>query len=202
MFKKEWVYREIACSFLEDRNTKFTELALSRKFGISLSTVHHALAPLKHAGIVYPISRGFRLSGLGRLLSFWATQRALRREVLLRMPIASATSAEKEMPSGVIFGGYAAYRMRYKEAPADYSELIVYASDAQAGEIRRRLSGMKGNSTLLVLKKDPFLSSYAKAGICPDPQVYVDLWNMKEWYAADFRRALGKRMGLNETVLE
>ena len=46
-----------------------------------------------------------------------------------------------------------------------------------------------------------YMKEYAKKGICPDAQIYVDLWNRPEWYAADFRRALEKRMGFDEAVL-
>ena len=51
MFKKEWIYRELACAHLRERGVKQTGLALSRKFDISLSTVHHAMLPLKQNGI-------------------------------------------------------------------------------------------------------------------------------------------------------
>ncbi len=200
MFKKEWIYRELACSHLKEKGGKFTELALSRKFGISLSTVHHAILPLKQNGIVAPLARGWRLVGFERLLAFWASERRLQRETIWEGSASSVAEAEKSAPSDAIWGGYTAYRLRYREAPADYSVLIMYADEKQLGEVKRRLAG-KGAAMILVLKKDPFLKSYSEGGICPDPQIYVDLWNQKEWYAADYRRALERRMGFDEAVL-
>ncbi len=200
MFKKEWIYRELACSHLKEKGGKFTGLALSKKFSISLSTVHHAILPLKQNGIVAPLARGFRLVGFERLLAFWASERRLQREIIWDGNTSSVAEAEKSAPSDVIWGGYSAYHLRYREAPADYSVLILYADEEQLGVVRKRMEG-KGVARILVLKKDPFLKYYSEGGICPDPQIYVDLWNQKEWYAADYRRALERRMGFDATVL-
>jgi len=194
MMKKEWVYREIACNALKERGGKFTELGLSKKFGISLSTVHNAVSPLVQTGIVSRLSRGFRLSDLGKLLAFWGTQRKLARDVILEGWAASAPDAEKAMPSGIIWGGCTAYRLRYGETPADYSIIIVYADKKGTGEIARRLTG--GQTKILVLEKDPHLVDYAEDGLCPSPQAYVDLWNLNDWQSANYRNAFGKRMGV------
>jgi len=196
MFKKEWIYRELACAHLRERGAKQTGLALSRKFGISLSTVHHAMLPLRQDGIVAPLSRGFRLVSLPRLLAFWGSGRRLLREVLWQGSALGVREAERLAPSGAVWGGCTAYRMRYKDAPADYSTLIIYADEKMLADIKARMAG-KGNAKLLVLKKDRFMKEHASGGLCPDPQVYVDLWNMPEWYAAEFRRALEKRMGFD-----
>jgi hypothetical protein len=200
MFKKEWIYRELACRQLEERGAKITELGLSRKFGISLSTVHHAIAPLKSNGIVAPLARGFRLVSLPRLLALWGSGRRLSREILWEGSAASILEAEKQAPSDAVWGGYTAYRKKYGEAPADYSTLLLYAEEGEVRDVRERMGG-KGNVRLLVLGKDRFMDGYSAGGLCPDPQIYVDLWNRPEWYAADFRRALERRMGFDETVL-
>ncbi|MCX6771289.1 MAG: hypothetical protein NTX79_04495 [Candidatus Micrarchaeota archaeon] len=197
MFKKEWIYRELACAHLQERGAKQTGLALSRKFSISLSTVHHAMLPLKQNGIVAPLARGFRLVSFPRLLAFWGSERRLAREILWQGSAAGVHEAEKLAPSGAIWGGCTAYKMRYKDVPADYSTLMLYADEKMLPDIMARMEA-KGNVKLLVLKKDRFMKEYSDGGLCPDPQVYVDLWNTPEWYAADFRRALEKRMGFDE----
>jgi len=197
MFKKEWIYRELACLHLKERGAAFTELSLSRKFGISLCTVHHALVPLKEMGIVTPLSRGWRVVAFGKLLAFWASTRRLGREIIWEGNAPSVREAERLAPSGTVWGGFTAYKLRYKETPADYSVLVLYADEKQLGEIKERLERGKGGARILVLKKDQFILDESQDGLCTDPQIYADLWNMKEWYAADFRRALEKQMGID-----
>jgi hypothetical protein len=197
MFKKEWIYRELACAHLQERGVKQTELALSRKFSISLSTVHHAILPLRQNGIVAPLARGFRLVSLPRLLAFWGSERRLKRDILWEGSAGSVREAERLAPSGAVWSGCTAYRLRYKDVPADYSTLMLYADEETLPAIKARMA-TKGNVKLLVLAKDRFMGGYSDGGICPDPQVYVDLWNTSEWYAAEFRRALEKRMGFDD----
>lgn len=45
---------------------------------------------------------------------------------------------------------------------------------------------------LIVLKADSWLAKLGK--ITPDVQTYVDLWNLSEWYAKDFLKALKEKM--------
>jgi len=201
MLKKEWVYREIAALHLQEKGARFTELSLSKKFKISLSTVHNAIFPLAQNGIIQPLARGWRLVSFGKLLSFWATNRRLKRDIIWRARAQSAQDAERAMPSGAIWGGCSAYRFRYMETPSDYSTVIAYCADGALPEMKKRLAG-KGGTEVLVLKQDPFLKNYSKGGICPDPQIYVDLWNQGGWQSAYFLRSLAKRMGLDETILE
>lgn len=200
MFKKEWIYRELACRQLEERGAKATELGLSRKFGISLSTVHHAVFPLKGNGIVAPLARGFRVVSLPRLLAFWGSERKLKREILWEGSAKNVSEAERLAPADAVWGGFSAYRKKYGEAPADYSVLMLYVEEGREWDAKGRMEG-KGNVKLLVLKKDEFMDERATGGLCADPQIYADLWNVKEWYAADFRRALERRMGFDEAVL-
>ena len=86
------------------RGKKQTGLALSRKFGISLSTVHHALLPLRQNGIVAPLARGFRLVSFERLLAFWGSERRLAREILWQGSASGVREAERLAPSGAIWG--------------------------------------------------------------------------------------------------
>ena len=52
MKKNELVYREILHQFIEKKQNAFTQLALSKKIGISISTVHNALIPLARMGAI------------------------------------------------------------------------------------------------------------------------------------------------------
>ena len=94
------------------------------------------------------------------------------------------------MPPDIIFGVYSAYRLMYGNTPADYDKVYVYALTGDA--VQARFPKRKGPSNLVVLQADPFLSGYGKT--TPPVQTYVDLWNLPDWYAQDFRRALRKKL--------
>lgn len=193
MLNKEIIYREILTQFLENKQTVFTQLALSKKFKFSLSTVNNALKPLVAIGAVHVKTRGFELSDAKKLLLYWATVRNLEKDILystrIELPV---TELEKLVPSNAGFTAYSAYRLKFKDAPADYSELYFYVPENELGEVKRRFPKNKGPANVIVLKSDKFL----KKGIAPLPQVFVDLWNLKTWYAKDFVNALEERLQL------
>ncbi|MDI6721807.1 MAG: hypothetical protein QMD85_05415, partial [Candidatus Aenigmarchaeota archaeon] len=95
----------------------------------------------------------------------------------------SVIEIEKAMPPGVLYAGYSAYKIKFKDVPADYSEVYVYGD----GEgIRKRFSPSKSRPNVFVLK-----AAIEKMTIA---NIFVDLWNMKEWYAKDFLISLEKRI--------
>ena len=100
---------------------------------------------------------------------------------------------EGEMPPGVIFGAFSAYVKKYKDAPADYDKVYIYAQKSQLAEIKRRFPAQKGRENLIVLLADPRLKAFS-AGITPDCQTFVDLWNISEWFAKDFLDALKQKL--------
>ena len=51
-----------------------------------------------------------------------------------------------------------------------------------------------------MLKKDTFLDRYGKTTTIA--QTFVDLWNIKSWYAKEFVTALGKKLGELYGILE
>ncbi len=194
--KKEIVYREVLSKALEEKIFSFTQLSLSKKFGFSLSTVNNAIKPLEEIGAVQKKQRSFMLADAKKALLFWASERSLRRDILYttrsEMPV---VKIEGSMPSGVVFTAYSAYRMIYNEAPADYSEVYVYADKKTAQEIIRRFPKRKGPENVFVLEGDRFLFRRKKT-TAPLPQVFVDLWNLREWYASDFANAIIRRLNL------
>ena len=102
---------------------------------------------------------------------------------------------ERGMPN-LIFTAYSAYKFRFDDVPADYSEVYVYADEKELELIKKRfgLEDNKGNNTranLFVLKKDDFIDDY---GHIPLVQVFVDLWNLKEWYAQEFVKSFEGRL--------
>jgi len=192
MKKKEVLYRYILTEALERKQLSFTQLSLSKKFRFSLSTVNNALKPLEAMGAVEKRTRSFNIIDLRKILIIWATARNITKDI--RYTTRSDLPVQKiegGMPADVVFTAYSAYRFLYNEAPADYGEVYVYADRKALEEIKERFPKSKGPPNIFVLEKDEYMPS---GNIAPIPQIYVDLWNLKEWYAKEYLDALERRM--------
>ncbi len=190
MLKREVIWRTLATEAIEQKNLKFQQKELAMRFQFSLSTVSNALKSLRKIGAVKVGSRSFELTDLEKLLTFWATHRNLSAEILYRTHVPGGVRAiEGEVPPGVIFGAFSAYRIRFQDAPADYDKVYLYTRDL--AELERRFPKRAGYENLIVLRMDPHLPT---AGTTPIAQIYADLWNLPEWYAADYLRALKARI--------
>ena len=139
---------------------------------------------------------GFRVIDVKKLLTYACIQRNFQKDIILSfytdMPV---KAIEGNMSSGVSFTAYSAYRLYFNEAPADYSEIYVYADNEGLKEIKKRFKMENKKPNVFVLKKD---FKMARVSL---PLLYVDLWNLKEWYAKDFLNALRRRFK-NEGILE
>lgn len=196
MRKTEFVYRELLFQALERKKDSFTQKDLSRELNISLSNVNHALKPLKRMNAIKVNPRNFSIVNAKKILLYWASMRNLQKDIVYstraEMP---ASGIEKSMPPDAVFSAYSAYKFRFRDAPADYSEVYVYASDLD--EMKKRFPGRGKNHNLFVLEKDGLMERYGKtAGIA---QMFADLWNLPEWYARDFLKALEARI---DAILE
>lgn len=191
MYKIEWIYRELLFAALEQRRYTFTQRELAIRFNLSLSTVHHALAPLRAMGAIEVKRRSFHLLDKGKLLYYWASLRTLSRDIVYATRVSlPLKQIEAEMPAQVIYGLYSAYKFRFHDVPADYSEVYVYANPL---EIQKRFPLAQGTPNVFVLKKDTYMPAYGRSTTLA--QTFVDLWNTREWYAKEFLLALTKRIG-------
>lgn len=187
MLKVEFVYRELLFRALEQGVSSFTQKGLAEALGVSLSNVNNALRPLRRMNAVNVKPRGFSLVNPKKVLLYWASIRNVGKDLAYSTRVeASILEVEKRMPSGIVFAAYSGYRFRFKDAPADYSEVYVYASELD--EIRVRFPTKKGNANLFVLQKDALMERYGRTGSIA--QLFVDLWNLPEWYARDFLKEL------------
>lgn len=195
MKKNELVFLDVLSQCLEKRQFDQTQLSLSKKLRISLSTVNYALAPLEAIGAITKMQRGFRVVDAKKILLFWATKRNLKKDVIyqtrVEMPI---EQLERSMPSGAIYAAYSAYKFRFKDVPADYGEVYVYADEEMLKEIKIRFPEKSGPPNLIVLKADAYLKDTTKNGTCSLASMFVDLWNIKTWYAKEFLQALEKKI--------
>ncbi len=180
MKKKELVYREILYQSIEKKNRRLTQASLAKGLGISLSTVNHSLKPLRSMGAISVRQRGFEVADAKKILFYWASIRNIEKDIVYKTRASKTPiDMEKNMPGNTVFAAYSAYKFFFKSMPADYSEVYVYSSDLK--EIKKRFPENKNIPNLFVLK------GVDKMTIA---HIFVDLWNLKEWYAKRFLKEL------------
>ncbi len=183
MLKKEIIYRELLYQLLEKSSNKFTQLGLSKKFSFSLSTINNALSPLREMNAIEVNLKNFRIIDAKKLLYYWASIRNIKKDIVFQTRVnSSVQEIEASMPDDITYAAYSAYKFRFKDVPADYSEVYVYGDDPQ------RFPKNSSIPNLFVLKKDLFIEMYGKTATLA--ALFVDLWNQKEWYAKDFLNAV------------
>ncbi len=193
MTKKEIIWRDILYQAIEKKEVTFRQKDLAEKFGFSLSTVFNALKIPRGLGAIEVTGRDFRIRDAEKFLYVWATHRKISKEEVYRIHSPkSVREIESEMPAGIVFGAYSAYTKKYKDAPADYDKVYVYAGEKELIEIKKRFPGGRGYENLFVLKKDPLLDKFGS--VTPDVQTFVDLWNLSDWYAKEFLNGLKEKL--------
>jgi hypothetical protein len=190
MTKKEIIWREVLNQALTSKKIEFSQKELAQKFGFSLSTVFNALKIPRQIGAIQVGGRGFRLQNTEKFLYLWATQRNLERDVIYTTNVAlNPQEIESAMPPGIIFACYSAFRRKYGKTPADYDKVYVYADAKDLSVIKKRFPPKKGYVNLIVISKDIYLSNEVS-----DVQIFVDIWNLKDWYAKEFLDALKNKL--------
>ncbi|MEW6407942.1 MAG: hypothetical protein AB1465_04595 [Patescibacteria group bacterium] len=193
MTKKEIIWRDILTQYLEKKTTKFTQKDLAQKFGFSLSTIFNSLKTPREAQIIEVSGRDFRIRDFEKFLYLWATFRTLKKDIIYSTYVKNSVfEIEANTPPNAIFGGYSAFRKKFNEAPADYDKVYVYAENLEKIKKRFPETKAKSHQNLIVLQADKFLKNYGS--ITPLAQLFVDLWNLPEWYAKDFLNVLREKI--------
>ncbi len=191
MQKREFVYREILFRVLESGSNEFTQSALSRDLGVSLSIVNHALKPLKRMHAVKVNPRNFVVTDARKILFYWCSERNPLRDLVYstraEMPV---REIERSVSQSAVFAAFSAFKFRFKSVPADYSEVYVY--DSGAGELEKRFPLSRKKPNLFVLEKDSLMEKYGKTTTLA--QTFADLWNLPQWYSAEFLKELELRI--------
>jgi len=189
MKQTEIVIREILYQAIEGKNTKLTQSYLSNSLELSLSTVNKLIKILSEMGAVEIQRRSFRIMDIKKIILYWASIRNLKKEIIystrVELPV---NDIEKLMPDNIIFGGYSAHKFLFNNVPADYSEVYIYGEE----DIKKRFPEKKEPHNLFVLKKDKLIEKYGKTTTIAN--TFVDLWNMKEWYAKEFLKAMEEKL--------
>jgi len=190
MKKIELVYREILFNAIEKNNKKLTQAYLANTLKISLSTVNLALKPLVKMNSVKINKNGFDVIDSKKILYYWASIRNVDKDIIYKTRVEEPVrEIEKQMPDDIVFAAYSGYKFKFKDVPADYSEVYVYGTE----NIKDRFKENDKNPNLFVLKKDSAMEKYGK--IITTANLFVDLWNLKQWYAKDFLKAVEGKIG-------
>lgn len=175
----------MVCAWLMDHE-KTTQAEISRELDISLSTVNRTVKKLEKMGAVDVSSRSLKTRDKEKILMYMASIRNTEKDILYRTRVNDKVKEiERSMPGGVEFTAYTAYKFKYEDVPADYSEIYVYADEQALDEIKKRFPEMKGPPNLFVFKKEIEVN---------DALIFSDLWNIKEWYAKEFTREMHDRI--------
>jgi hypothetical protein len=189
--RKERVYREILYWVIEKNTRSFKQIELSKACKISLSTVNYALKPLEKMNAIEKKRFGFAVLDPKKILVYWASIRNLEKEIVyqtyLNKPV---EEIESEVPADCVFTAYTAFKFKYKKIPAEYGEVVVYGKKEDF-ENRFGKENFKLKPNLVVLELDEHLLKFK---IATDAQIYVDLWNLKSWYAKDFLKKMEEIM--------
>ena len=187
MLKSELVFIEIF------RGAK-TQKEIAERLGISLSTVNNAIEPLARVGAIEKRKFGLRIVDREKAVSYWASARNLEKDIVYKTRAEmNVKEIEKSMPSGITFTAFTAFRLKFRDVPADYSEVYVYAEEEELGEIKKRFPQKGGPANLIVLLKP---EKFGNEKIVSNELMFVDLWNLKEWYAKEFLNALKQKIGV------
>ncbi|PIQ69848.1 hypothetical protein COV89_03635 [Candidatus Shapirobacteria bacterium CG11_big_fil_rev_8_21_14_0_20_40_12] len=191
MKKIEIIWRELLYSALEKDERRFEQKDLAAKFGFSTSTVFQALKIPRQMGAVRVTGRYFILEDPEKLLYHWASVHNLENDILASFKVGEPVlDIEAKMPPEVIFGAYSAARMSLTTPPADYDKVYIYTDDIE--KIKDRFEVKKGIPNLFILKQDEFLSDYGQKTVTA--QTFVDLWNLKDWYAKEYVKAIKEKI--------
>jgi hypothetical protein len=186
MKKIEYVWRELLIQTLDKRELVFGQQMLAAKLKLSSSTVSLALSPLRKLGAVQIGKRHSEVIDYEKILYHWANHRSLEKDISIKLRInLPIMEIEGQLPGDTILTGYTAVRERFGEPPADYDKVYCYHSDPKIIEARFTQSIVTGAPNLFILQADPFLGENISVA-----QIFVDLWNMHDWYAKDFCRYL------------
>ncbi len=193
MKRIELVYREILYRAIEEKERRFTQLELSKNLSISLSIVNAAVRKLRDLGSIKVLARSFEIIDIRKILYYWASARNFWKDVIYQIRVEMPVrEMERNMPD-LIYSAYSAYKFKFKDVPADYSEVYVYANDSELELIKKRFNRFEKNKlkpNLFVLRKDSLMDKYKSI---PLAQIFVDLWNLREWYAKDFVQDFEKK---------
>ncbi len=182
MKKIEYVWRHLLYCSLEKREFSFGQQKLATTLGLSSSTVNLALKPLRQLGAVRIGKRHSEVIDPEKILYHWANHRKFQPNLQIRVDL-PIPEIEGLLPNRTVLTAYTGLRERFGEPPTDYDKIYCYHSQPQAVIDRFQSQIIPGPVNLFILEADPHLSDYGSQVTLG--QLFVDLWNLPDWYAKD-----------------
>ena len=134
MKKIELVYSYILEQAMEKKRTAMTQAEIAKARSISLSTVNAAINHLRKMNAVKVKLRSFDIVDAKKILYYWASIRNVGKDIAYATRVdATAAEIEKNMQPGVVYAAYSAYKIKFKDVPADYSEVYVWPRESAIG---------------------------------------------------------------------
>ena len=194
MRKIETIWHDILYEALNKGTFKRTQQEIAGKLGFSLSTVNHALNIPTQIGAIRKESKFFVLEDFKKLLYYWASVRNLARDVIYQtrvdLPI---LEIEGQAPSDSVYACYSAARHVLGEPPADYAAVYFYLDRDHLAQFQERFPPNTDAPPNVIALRMPKNLPHTKEGTTL-VQTFVDVWNLKDWYAKDFTRALEEKI--------
>jgi len=200
MKKIETIWHHLLYAAHTEGRYRWTQQELARDFGYSLSTVHHALEKPCAIGSVRKESKFFVLEDAQKLLYYWASVRALERDILAASSMeASVHDIEGWACPGSIFACFSAAARILREPPADYDTVHFYVARKDLASFRERFPAAqrKKRRNVIALAMPEVMTRYG--GVTTLPQTFVDCWNLPDWYAREFCNALERLLFPSES---
>jgi hypothetical protein len=196
MKKIETIWHYLLQEALQNRSFRHTQEELSQHLRFSLSTVHHALKAPTELGAIRKETKFFVLEDVKKLLLYWASVRNFSRDIIYQTAVeTSMQEAEGLAIPNTIFACYSAARIHLNEAPADYAKTYWYIQESGLFEAHRRFpvnAKAKREPNVFFLRMPEAMPKYGNTTTLP--QTFVDIWNLRDWYAKDFCKALEEKI--------
>ncbi|OGK26474.1 hypothetical protein A2954_02565 [Candidatus Roizmanbacteria bacterium RIFCSPLOWO2_01_FULL_37_12] len=187
MLKIEYIWKDLLDRTIEKNNPEFTITELANKYSLSTSVVNHALIPIRELNIIKVSKTSSQVIDWERLLFFWATRRNLKKDIVYstysNLPV---FKREGLMPADVTPTAYTAFRLLFKRVPSDYDRVYFYSNNPN--NVIKRFPKKEGSPNIFILTSNKSLVTSNQLQISLS-QLFVDLWNLPEWYAKDFQEA-------------
>lgn len=195
MKKIETIWNYLLEDAIHQGRYQHTQKEMALRLGFSLSTIHHALKIPVQMGAVRKESRFFILEDFHKLLYYWASVRNFARDILYQASLNEPIlEIEGRAPPHATFACYSAARYHLGEPPADYSKVYWYISEQELHVCRERFPSprsKKGEANIIFLRKPYALEQHKMTTLT---HTFVDLWNLRDWYAKEFTRALEEKI--------
>jgi len=193
MKKIETIWHYLLYQAIEKNKFQHTQAGLAELFHYSTSTINLALAKPTAIGAVRKSGKFFVVEDVFKLLYLTSTIRNLPADIIYQTTsMLDIHALEGLAPASSIYGAYSAASLILGEPPADYSTLYLYEDTTNLGELKSRYPLNKTASTkVIILQKPSYLPLPHHTSL---PHTFVDIWNMSDWYAHEFTKALEEKI--------